>query len=140
MERVFELLVGRGAARQPAGQRQSSLGRHHHRLDTVADGDLERALLVLQLGNFDQGLALPADIDERDLRANRDDGALDGLALLDMFRLERRLEHRGEVFIGFAHGALLVVGGDYTGRSDTGVILGDGRPVRFAALRAGSGA
>jgi hypothetical protein len=26
-------------------------------------------------------------------------------------RLERRLEHRGEVFIGFAHGALLVVGG-----------------------------
>jgi hypothetical protein len=108
MERVFELLVGRGPARQPAGQRQSALRRRHHCLDTVADGDLERALLVLQLGNFDQGLALPADIDERNLRADRDDGALDGLAFPDMFRLKRRLEHRGEVFIGFAHGALLV--------------------------------
>ena len=140
VERVFELPLGRGAARQLPGERQPSLGRHHHRLDAVADGDLESAVVVLQFGDLDHGLALAADVDERHLRADRDDRALDGLALLEALRLERRLEHRGEIFIGLAHGTLLVVGGDYTGLSDTGVILSDGRSVRFAALRAGSGA
>ena len=108
VERVFELLVGRGPARQPPGKCQPSLGRHHHRLDAVADRDLEHAFVVLQFGNLDQGLALAADVDERHLRADRDDGAFDGLPSLDMFCLARSLEHRGEVFIRLAHGALLV--------------------------------
>ena len=66
----------------------------------VADGDLERAFVVLQFGNLDQGLALAADVDERYLRADRDDGAFDGLTPLDVFRLARRLEQRP------AHGIL----------------------------------
>ena len=36
------------------------------------------------------GLALAADVDERHLRADRDDRALDGLALLDALRLESK--------------------------------------------------
>ena len=50
-----------------------------------------------------------AHIDESYVWTDRDDRALDGLPLLDAFRLERRLEHRGEVF-GVAHGMLLVEG------------------------------
>ncbi len=109
VERVFELPRGRGPPRQPPGKCQPSLGRHDHRLDAVADRDLENAFVVLQFGDLDQGLALAADVDERHLRADRDDRALDGLTLLDVLRLERSLEHRGEIFIGFAHGALLVM-------------------------------
>ena len=126
--------VGRGAARQPPGERQPSLGRHHHRLDAVADGDLERAVVVLQFVDLDRGLALAADVDERHLRADRDDRALDGLALLEALRLERRLEHRGEIFIGLAHGALLVVG-RWIIRANRlqGVILNDGRPVTICS-------
>ena len=97
-ERVLELPVGRGPPRQLPGERQSPRGRHDHRLDAVADRDLESAVVVLQLGDVDCGLALAADVDERDLRADRDDRALDGLPLLEAPRLARRLEHRGEIF------------------------------------------
>ena len=109
-ERVFELPRGRGPARQLPGERQPARGRHHHRLDAVADGDLERAVVILQLGDFDRGLALAADVDERHLRADRDDRALDGLAPLEALRFDRRLEHRGEIFVGLAHGMLLRMG------------------------------
>ncbi len=109
MERVFELSRGRGPARQPPGKRQASLGRHDHRLDAVADRDLENAFVVLQFGDLDHGLALPADVDERHGRTDPDDRAFDRLALLDALRLGRSLEHRGEIFVGLAHGALLVM-------------------------------
>src|SRR5439155_25897523 len=109
VERVFELPVGRRTAGQPPGKSQPSLGRHDHRLDVVADGDLERAFVVLQFGNVDYGLALAADVDKCYLRADRHDRALDVLTLLDALRLNRSLKHRGEVFIGFAHGVLLVI-------------------------------
>ena len=95
---------GRGPARQLPGERQPARGRHHHRLNAVADGDLEIAVVVLQFGDLDRGFALAADVDERHLRADRDDRALDGLTLLEALRLERRLEHRGEIFVGLAHG------------------------------------
>ena len=55
------------------------------------------AVVVLQFGDLDRRLALAADVDERHLRPDRDDRALDGLALLDALRLDRRLEHRGEI-------------------------------------------
>ena len=110
VERVFELPLGRGPSHQPPGERQPAHGRHHHRLNAVADGDLEIALGVLQFGDLDRRFALAADVDKRHLRADRDDRALDGLALLDALRLERSLEHRGEVFGGLAHGTLLMLG------------------------------
>ena len=100
---------GRGAARQLPGECQPSHGRHHHRLDAVAGGDLEIAVGVLQFVDLDHGLALAADVDERHLRADRDDRALDGLTPLEALRLERSLEHRGEIFVGLAHGTLLVM-------------------------------
>src|SRR5205814_2254183 len=53
VERVFELPVGRGAASQPPGKRQPSLGRYDYRLDAVADGHLESAFVGLQFGNID---------------------------------------------------------------------------------------
>ena len=74
-------------------------------LNAVADGDLEIAVGVLQFVDVDRGFALAADVDERHLRADRDDRALDGLALLEALRFERSLEHRGEIFVGLAHGA-----------------------------------
>jgi len=67
-ERVFELPIGHGAARELPGKRQTSLGRDHHRLDAVADGDVEEALVVLQFADLDLRLALAADVDERHLR------------------------------------------------------------------------
>ena len=88
VERVFELPQGRGPERQPPGECQPSDGRHHGRLDAVAGSDLETAIGVLQFVDIDDRLALAADVDERHLRADRDDPALDGLPLLDAFRLE----------------------------------------------------
>ena len=109
LKRVFELPRGRGPSRQLPGKHQPSRGRHDHGLNAIADGDLEIAIGVLQFVDFDRGFALAADVDERHLVANRDDGALDGLALLEALRLERSLEHRGEVFGGLGHGMLLVM-------------------------------
>ena len=51
-----------------------------------------------------------ADIDERHLLANRNDGAFDGLAPLDALRLERGFEHAAKILIGLGHGRLLAVG------------------------------
>ena len=106
MERVFELTLRRGPSRQPAGERQPSHGRHHNGLNAVANRDLESALVVLQFGDLDRRLALAADVDKRHLRADPDDPALDGLALLDTLRFDRSLEHRGEIFRRLAHGTL----------------------------------
>ena len=65
--------------------------------------DLDVAVLVLQLGNVDLRLALPSDADEGHFRTERDDGPLDGLALLESTRLDGRLEHRCEIFFLLAH-------------------------------------
>ena len=54
------------------------------------------------------GLALPADVDQRHFRPDRDDRPLDGLTLRDALHLERRFEHRAKVFFGFAHGTSTV--------------------------------
>ena len=107
-ERVLELPLRRGAAHQLARQRQAAGGGDDHRLNAVADRDLELAVVVLQLGDLDRRLALAADVDERDLRADRDDRALDGLAALDALRFDRRLEHRGEIFfLWIAHARII---------------------------------
>src|SRR6202008_4143685 len=81
-----------------------SPGRHDDRLYAVANIDLENALGVLQFGNLDQRFALATDVHEGHVRTDRHDRALDGLTLLDALRLNRSLEHRGEIFVGFAHG------------------------------------
>ncbi|HYJ96195.1 MAG TPA: hypothetical protein VEV86_16295, partial [Vicinamibacterales bacterium] len=46
-----------------------------------------RNLVVFELGNVDFRLALASDVDERHFGADRDDGALDGLTLLETLRL-----------------------------------------------------
>src|SRR5439155_21008092 len=102
-ERVFELTRGRGTSCEPSGKRQPSGRRHDDSLNAIANGDLERAVVVFQLGEVDRRLPLAADADERDLAANRHDRALERLALLDPLRFGRRLEHRSEVFVGLGH-------------------------------------
>ena len=56
-------------------------------MNAVADGDLDIAIVILQLVDVDHRLALAADVDQRRFRADGDDGAFDGLALLDALRL-----------------------------------------------------
>ena len=103
MERVGQLLIGDVAARQPPRQRQPADRRHDRRVDAIADRDFDDAVAVLQLGDVDDRLALAADVDKRHRRPDGHDGALDGLALLELLRLLRRREHRGEIFFGIAH-------------------------------------
>ncbi len=73
---------------------------------------------VLQFREVDLGLAFAAHVDEGHLRAERDDGALDGLAPIELARLDGRLEHRGEIFFLLAHcvlletGTLVIISGD----------------------------
>ena len=86
-ECVFELTIGRGAARQLPGQLQPARGRDHHRLDAVADGDFDIAVIVFQLGDLDRRFAFAADVDEGHLRADGDDSAFDGLPLPRRFAL-----------------------------------------------------
>ena len=107
-EGVHELPVGHGPPCQLPGERQSRRGRYDNRLDAVADRDLQGAVVVFQLGEVDCGFALAADVHEGDVRPDRDNRAFDGLALLIVPRLARRLEHRGEIFfVWVAHGVLL---------------------------------
>ena len=103
---ALELLVGGRAARQAARQHDAAGGGDDQRLDGVADGDFKHPLVVLQFGNLDHRLALTADVHEGGLVAEADDGALDRLALFNPLRLERSLEHGGEIFFELAHGAL----------------------------------
>jgi hypothetical protein len=87
-----------------ARQDDSAPGRDGHGLYAIADGELEAAGFVFQFGNVNLRLALPADADEGDVRPDRRNRPLDGLALLDSTRLDGRLEHRREVFFLLAHG------------------------------------
>jgi hypothetical protein len=87
-----------------ARQDDSAPGRDDHGLYAIADGELEAAGFVFQFGNVNLRLALPADADEGDVRPDRRNRPLDGLALLDSTRLDGRLEHRREVFFLLAHG------------------------------------
>jgi len=47
VERVFELTVGRRAARQPARELQAAARRQHHRVDAVADRDVDDSIFHL---------------------------------------------------------------------------------------------
>ena len=49
-------------------------------LNPVADRHLEHTVIVLQFGDVEDRFALAADVDERHLGADADDGALDRLA------------------------------------------------------------
>src|SRR5262249_16637125 len=102
-ERVFELAVGRGAAREPPRQRQPAFGGDDHRPDAVADRDLNAPLGVLPLVALDRRFALAADVHERHFWTDGDDGAFERLTLLVALRLDRRLEHRREIFARLAH-------------------------------------
>ena len=108
LERVFELPLRGGSPRQFPGEFQSAGGRDHHRLHALAHGDFDVAVGVLQFVELNRGFALPAHVDERHLRTDGDDGALDGLTFLDAFGLNRRLEHGGEVFGRLAHSTCLM--------------------------------
>ena len=79
------------------------LGGDDHRLDAIADRHLDVAVGVLQFRQVDLGLAFAAHVDEGHVRAERDDGALDGLAPLELARLDGRLEHRCEIFFLLFH-------------------------------------
>jgi hypothetical protein len=108
VEGVFELPIGRGSSREPPRERQPSRSRRHQSLNAVANCDLEMAVGVFQFLDVDRGFALAADIDERHFSADRDDRALERLALLDALRLERSLEHHCEIFGWLGHGTLLI--------------------------------
>ena len=107
---VLELALRGGVADALARQHDAAARRHDHRLDAVADRDLDVALVVLELLDVDLRLALAADADEGDLRPEPGDDALDGLAALEAARLDRRLEHRREIFFLLAHCLLLGTG------------------------------
>ena len=103
---VLELPGGRRSPRQFHGELQPAGGRDHDGGDAVADRNLDVPLLVLQLRDVDRRFTFSADVDERHLGANRDDPALDGLPLAQRFRLDRRFEHRGEIFGLISHDML----------------------------------
>ena len=81
----------RAAAHALARQHDAATGRDDNGLDAVADRHLDVAVLVLELGEVDLRLAFSSDADERHLRAEGDDDALDGLAPLKSTRLDGRL-------------------------------------------------
>jgi hypothetical protein len=96
-ERVLELPDGRRAARELARKLQAAGHRHDHRLDAIADVDLDVAVLVFELGDVDLRFPLAAHVDKRHVRADGDDGPLDGLPFPEAFGLDRGFEQRGEI-------------------------------------------
>ena len=76
-------------------------------MDAIADRHLDDAVGVLQFLEVDLGLALAADVDQSDLRAERHDRPLDCLTATESPRLDGRLEQRGEIFFRLAHSVLL---------------------------------
>ena len=78
---------------------QAADGRDDDRLDDVADLYVDVSVRIRQLLDVDGRLALSADVDERDVRPDGHDGPLDRLALLVGDRLERLVEHPGEVLL-----------------------------------------
>ena len=106
-ERVFELAHGCRPARELPRERQPAFGRHHHRLDAVADGDLDHAVVTSQFVEFDDGFALAADVDKRHVGADRDNCAFNRFSPFEASRLLGRFEHRGKIFLGLGHGILL---------------------------------
>ena len=105
--RVLELTLGGGVAHALAGEDDAAAGRDDHRLDAIADRHVDVAFVVLQLLEVDLGFALAADADEGHLRPESGDDAFDGLAALEAARLDRRFEHRREIFFLLAHCLLL---------------------------------
>ncbi len=60
---VFELLIARGRSRQPSGERQPTWRRYHHRLNEIAQLDLDLAVGVLQFGDIHDRLTLATNVD-----------------------------------------------------------------------------
>ena len=81
VEGVLELAQRRRTTRQRARERDPSGSRHDHRLDAIADVDLDVALVIFQFSDFDHRFALAANVDEGYVRSNRDDRAFDCLPL-----------------------------------------------------------
>ena len=68
------------ALRMPLRDRMvPATGRDDDGLNAIADGRLDIAVLVLQLGNVNLRLALSADADQGHLRPDGNNGSLDGL-------------------------------------------------------------
>src|SRR4030095_1922923 len=106
VERVLELALRGGVAHALAREHDAAAGRDHHRANAIADRHVDSAVGVLQLLDVDLGLALAAHVDARPLPPDRAHRALDGLAAAELARLDRRLEHRAEIF-GIAHRLIL---------------------------------
>ena len=99
--RFGQTLPGDRASGQLVRQSQPTGGGHDDPLHDVADLDVEVTVVIDQLREVDRRLALAADVDERDILRQRDDPSFDHLPPLVDHRLERLVEHRGEVLLGF---------------------------------------
>ena len=102
-ERVLELALRSGVTHALAREHDAAACGDDHRLNAIADRHRDLAVGVLQLGEIDLSLALATDVDKGDLRAEPNDGAFDGLAPIELARLDGRLEHRAEIFFLIAH-------------------------------------
>ncbi len=107
LERVLELALRGGVAHALAREHDAAARRDDHRLDAIANRHLDVAVGVLQFREVDLGLGLPTHVDERHLRAEAHDGAIDRLAAVELPRLDGRFEQRGEIFLWVAHWVLL---------------------------------
>jgi hypothetical protein len=115
VETLLELAGRGGPTLQLAREYQPAGHRRQRRLNPVANTDLERAIFVSQLIQPDRSFALGADVDERDVLADGDNRALDGLAGLEAPRLDGRLEHRRKIFLVLAQYVRPVVRSEDTG-------------------------
>jgi CDP-diacylglycerol--serine O-phosphatidyltransferase len=104
LRRHRQRLASLGALAQLVGQTDLVTGGDDGGFHLVADGDLQAALVVGELGAVDPRLALAAHVHEDVLGGDLDDPALDDLAALERGAGFVGSEQRGEVF-GFGHGA-----------------------------------
>ena len=109
MECVFQLPQRRALSREFPREGQPPARRHDNGRNPIANGDLENAPVIFQLVDGNRGFALAADVYKCDLRANRDNRPLDGLAFLNALRFDRSLKQCGEVIRGLIHGAVGII-------------------------------
>ena len=88
LECVLQLTLRRGIAHALARQRDAATGRDDDGVNAIADGYLDVAVVVLELGKVDLRLALASDADESHVRTERDDGPFDFLAPLEPTRFD----------------------------------------------------
>ena len=72
-----------GAPLEFARERHAARGRHHRGIQPIAHRHFEYAVFVAQFAQGDGGFALAANVDERDVGPERDDGTVDGRARLE---------------------------------------------------------